>query len=91
MDNLTVEEAKVSKKENKNTGYITCKDSVHWPSDTNLCVWQQSFKETDVLLNTLNMSSPQKGGYVTSHFKGGYVRKPTKSSLRNYILKKAEI
>ena len=27
----------------------------------------------------------------TSHSKGGYVRKPTKSSLRNCILKKAEI
>ena len=55
MDNLTVEEAKVSKKENKNTGYITCKDSVQWPSDTNLAA---IFKEADALLIILNMCSP---------------------------------
>ena len=93
LDNLTVEEAKVSKKDQTKT-LDTLQAGIVIDSETVYIDLLTSF--------TCLAAVIQRDGCVADHFKyeltpepaslfkGRYMRKPAKSPLRNYILKKAD-
>ena len=93
FDNLTVEEAKISKKDQVKT-----LDTLQ----TGMMIDSRTVYIKPLILFTRVAAIIQRDGCVTDHFKyelnpepaslfkGGYMRKPSKSSLRNYILKKAD-
>ena len=93
LDNLTVEEAKVSKKDQ-----IKTVDTLQ----TGIMIDSKTVYIDPLILFTRLAAIIQRDQCVTDHFKheltlepasffkGGYMRKPAKSSLRNCILKKAD-
>ena len=93
LDNLTVEEAKISKKD-----HIKTLDTLQ----TGIVIDSKTVYIDTLIHFTRLAAIIQRDGCVADHFKyeltpearsffkGGYMGKPAKSSLRNYILKKAE-
>ena len=88
LDNLTVEEAKISKRDQ-----IKTLDILH----TGIVTDSKPVHIDPLILFTRLAAIIQRDGRVADHFKyeltteptslfkGGYMRKPAKSSLRNYI------
>ena len=93
LDNLTVEEAKISKKD-----HIKTLDTLQ----TGIVIDSKTVYIDPLIHFTRLAAIIQRDGCVADHFKyeltpearslfkDGYMRKTAKSSLRNYILKKAE-
>ena len=93
LDNLTIEEAKISKKD-----HIKTLDT----PQTGIVIDAKTVYIDPLILFTRLSAIIQREGWVTDYFKyeptaeptslfkDGLMRKPVKSSLRNYILKRAD-